>query len=330
VVLMDAETGAVLALVSHPAYDPEPLFVAPNAGDEAIGDAVDYWEQLESSEDGRLVLRPTQGQYVSGSVFKTLVAAAMIDSGRAQPDTVFRDEGALTVDSRVIIEENRPDPNKIDYTLAESYAYSLNVVFAQVGLQLGPDVLEDYARRFGFGETIPFDLSVLPSSLANDPAFIENPAGLAETAFGQGQLLVTPLQMALIVQAVVNDGEMMAPYLLQQVTDETGKVLTDHTSQVWKQPISADTAAKLQEMMIGSVEFGYASGAQMPGYVVGGKTGTAEVGDLTPHAWFTGFAGAEEPEYVVSVIVENGGSGGEVALPIGRELLRSAIERSVE
>lgn len=328
VVVMDAKSGAVRAMVSKPNFDPNRLSVNEGANvEEEIASATEYWNQLAQAAGSPLVLRPTQGLYVPGSIFKTITASAAIESGIYNADSVFRDEGALTVESRVIVEENRPDPNRVDYSLRDAYGYSLNVVFAQIGLQLGPDLLTEFSRKFGLEQSIPCDLLVNPSRIATDPNFLSNQVGLAETSFGQGQLQVTPLQMALTAAAVVNDGELMEPYLVERVTNASGDELSQHSPSVWKRAITSDTAATMRDLMVNSVQNGYASDAKIPGLVVGGKTGTAEVGEQEPHAWFVGFAGQGEPRYVVSVIVENGGAGSRAALPIGRELLKSAVER---
>ena len=328
-VVMDARTGAVLAMASAPTYDPNQLSTAAtNATAEELDAVTAYWDQLNAANGSPLLFRPTQGLYVPGSVFKTVTAAAALETGTATPDSVYRDEGALTVGARVIEERNRPDPNRVSYTLSDAYGYSLNVVFAQVGLQLGADQLATYAEQFGFADRIPFDLPVAESRIADDRSALTDQGLLAVTAFGQGQILATPLQMAMVVDAVANGGEMMRPSLVAAVQDGDGTTLSEQDPEVWRRAISEETAGQLQDMMVAAVESGYASGAAIDGYRVGGKTGTAEVGDQPPHAWFVGFAGVDEPEYVVAVVVENGGSGGEVALPIGRELLRTALERT--
>jgi peptidoglycan glycosyltransferase len=327
VVLLDAHTGAVLAMASAPAFDPNQLSVGTSASEPELDAARAYWESLQQSNDGRLVLRPTQGRYPPGSTFKTVTLTGALESGIATLDKVYRDEGALTVDSRVIIEQNRPDPNRVSYTLEEGYGYSLNVVFAQLGLELGASRLTEAAQRFGFGEPIPFDLPVVPSVVSVSPGYLTTAAGLAETSFGQGQLLATPLQMALVTVAVVNNGEVAAPYLVDRIQTRTGEVVERHQPRTWRRAMSPETAAQVEQAMRWSVERGYASGAQIPGAIVGGKTGTAEVGDRPPHAWFIGFAGRAEPQYVVAVVVENAGSGSEVALPIGKALLEAALQR---
>lgn len=328
-VLMDAKTGEILAMASNPSFDPNQLYA--NSGNQSeleIEQASAYWNILTKQEGSPLLFRPTQGLYAPGSIFKTVTLAAAIDSGIAKPDTAYRDEGAFKVDDRVIVEQNRPNENRVNYTLTEAYGYSLNVVFAQVGLQLGGERLADYAKRFGLGEDIPFDLPVAPSQISATPDFLSNRSSLADTAFGQGQLLVTPLQMAELAGAIANDGEMMRPYLLDHISDASGDALQQGKPRTWKRAIKSESAAEVRDIMIESVQNGYAAGAQIPGYVVGGKTGTAEVSGQQPHAWFIGFAGEEQPQYAVAVVVEHGGEGSKVALPIGRQLLQTALQRS--
>lgn len=324
-VLLDANSGAVLALVTSPGYDPNRLSVPLGASKEEIEGARSYFDALQADGRGPLLLRPIQGLYVPGSIFKTVTTAAALEFGIARPDTVYRDDGALAIDSRVIIEQNRPDPDRVSYTLQEGYGYSLNVVFAQVGLQVGAQRLEQMARALGFGEAIPFDLPVVPSQLARSPDFLTSQAGIAETAFGQGQLLVTPMQMALVAAAVVRDGTIPQPYLVEEIRRPDGTTVRRHQPVTWRRAFSDSTAQALRDVMVWSVEHGYASGARVEGAVVGGKTGTAEVGSGAPHAWFLGFAERGDKRIVVAVVVEHGGSGAQVALPIGRALLEAAL-----
>ena len=325
IVLLDADTGAVLALVTAPAFDPNLLSVPLGASADEVRRAASYLDRLREDGRGPLLLRPIQGLYVPGSTFKTITAAAALQSGVATPDTVYRDDGALVIDSRVIIEQNRPDPTRVSYTLREAYGYSLNVVYAQVGLALGASRLEETARAAGFGERIPFDLPVAVSRLTDSLNFLGAPAGLAETAFGQGQLLVTPLQMALVVTGVVRDGTLPEPYLVQETRDAAGAVGWHREPRVWRRAFDQETARALHELMTWSVEHGYAQAARIPGVTVGGKTGTAEVGERAPHAWFIGFAERGDRRVVVALVVEHGGSGAQVALPIGRTLLAAAV-----
>jgi peptidoglycan glycosyltransferase len=327
-ILMNAETGEVLAMAGQPSFDPNQLYAADGqVSAEEIAAVQGYWAGLTTDPSAPLVFRPTLGLYTPGSTFKTVTASAAIDTGTATPETIYRDEGVLEVDGRIIIEQNRPDENRVDWSLEEGYAWSLNVVFAQIGLQLGGEVLWDYAGRFGFGEEVPFDLPSSVSQLADEQADLSSRTLVADTAFGQGEIVVTPLQMALVAAAVANGGEIPEPRLVTQVLERDGEVLERFGEQTWRKAISENSAEQMRRLMVASVEYGYASGAQIPGVIVGGKTGTAETGTGEPHAWFIGFAEADDQRYVVAVVVENGGSGSQVALPIGRALLESTLNR---
>ena len=142
--------------------------------------------------------RATSGLYPPGSTFKTITAAAAIDTGVARPDTIYEDAGELTIAGHTLVEQNRPNEEQTLWSLTESFAWSLNVVFAQVGLQLGGDTLAEAARGWGWESDIPFDLPVETSRVSVTPGFLDDPVAVAETAFGQGELLATPLQMALV------------------------------------------------------------------------------------------------------------------------------------
>ena len=326
VVVMDPETGAVLTLAGAPDYDPNRLYTDSDSSEQRLAEVGAYWREIIAREDAPLLFRPVDGLYVPGSTFKMLTASAILDSGVSTAETLYRDEGVLEVDGRVIIEQNRPDESRVDWTLEESFAYSLNVVFARIGLELGAEGLQEYAERFGIGESPPIAIGAAPSQLAGDETQLTgNRTLVADTAFGQGELLVTPLQMALICSAIVNDGEIMEPYLVETVTDTDGGIVEQTSPSGWKQPISEQTAEAMRRLMEASAAYGYASAAQIDGLTVGGKTGTAEVGDGEPHGWFVGYASDGERSLVTAVIVENGGSGSTSALPIGRDLLASAF-----
>ncbi|HLL49961.1 MAG TPA: penicillin-binding transpeptidase domain-containing protein, partial [Thermomicrobiales bacterium] len=210
-VLLDIETGAVLTLASTPSFDPNALVVVTE-GDREPAQAT--FGGLTSDPRAPLVQRATSGLYPPGSTFKTITAAAAIDRGMAGPDTIYEDAGELTIAGHTLIEQNRPNDQQTLWSLTESLAWSLNVVFAQIGLQLGGDTLAEAARGWGWESDIPFDLPVEASRVSVTPGFLDDPVAVAETAFGQGELLTTPLQMALVAAGIGNDGEMMRPYLV--------------------------------------------------------------------------------------------------------------------
>ncbi len=322
-VLIDVKTGAVMALASNPHFDPNRIFTASPADRER---AVAYWNDLVGNPSSPLVLRATNGLFTPGSTFKVVSASAIIDAGFADPDKVYEDNGSLNVDGHIIIEQNRPDATQDSWTLRQGIAWSLNVVFAQVGLQLGKDLLSEYAGRFGFGHPIPFDIPVATSQLAGSPGFLDSLPALADTAFGQGQIQATPLQMALVAAAIANHGQLMAPRLVDRLTTQAGVTVRRVGPTVWQQPIAATSADQVASMMVTAVEEGVAQAASIPGYTVGGKTGTAETGDGEPHAWFIGFVGDPEPRYAVAVVLEHGGAGLAGSLAVGRDLLAAAVQ----
>lgn len=322
VVVLDAKTGAVVAMVSTPHIDPARL--AP--GQPNFSQA--YWDQLRGDPASPFVFRPTQGLYTPGSTFKTVTASAALDTGKARPDTRYEDRGALNVEGYQLIEANIPKgrEDQQSWTLTEGYEYSLNVVFAQVATRtLGGATLADYAGRFGFGAAAPFDLPTNASLLDSRPDFLNNAPAVAQTGFGQGQLLATPLQMAMIAATVANDGREMTPYLVSAVRRPDGGIATRTVPKVWRTPIRAETAAQMRAMMETSVASGYANAAAIPGVKSGGKTGTAEVTGAVPHAWYIGYAPGKNTTYAIAVLVENGGEGSTVAAPIAKITLQATL-----
>lgn len=322
-VVVDVHTGEIVAMASSPAIDASRIFAIDKTDRDA---ASQYWQETLADPRHPMINRAASGLYAPGSIFKVITAAAVIDSGIAEPDTVYVDTGALNVDGHIIVEENRPDDSIDSWTLLQGLAYSLNVVFAQVGLDLGAEAMESYARAFGFELAIPFDIETASSQIANSEEFLDSSVGLADTAFGQGELLVTPLHMALVAAGIANDSVIMQPTLVSSYSDSDGGLIQEVQPEIWNVPVSAETAADVQGMMIESVLNGYAFAAAQPGYLIGGKTGTAETGGGEPHGWFIGFGGVDAPQYAVAVVLEHGGSGGGDPAHIGGDLLAAAIE----
>lgn len=322
VVVLDAKTGATIAMVSNPHLDPAGL--APGQPEQSQA----YWERLRNDPTSPFVFRPTQGLYTPGSTFKAVTAAAAIDTGKARPETVYEDRGVINIEGFRLIERNIPRGRESQqaFTLSEAFAYSLNVVFAQVAARtLGGPLLADYARRFGFGEPLPFDLPTNTAIISNAPDFLQNAPAVAETGFGQGELLASPLQMATVAAAIANDGRAMEPYLVAGVRRADGTMAEQHAPKVWRTPIRAETAVQMRAMMENSVTTGYANAAAIPGTRVGGKTGSAEVPSGDAHAWFIGYATGKSTTYAIAVIVENGGEGSTVAAPIARQVLEATL-----
>lgn len=327
VVVLQPRTGEVLAMVSGPSFDPALLTPDPtkSASEEATRIRTE-WNRILNAGDSRLLNRAAQGLYSPGSTFKTITAAAAIDTGTARPEDVYQDPGRFVVQGHVIRDPNRPDPTKVNWTLADGYAYSLNAVFAQVGLQVGTAGIREYGRRLYYERDIPFDLPVRRSQLASSTAFLDNPVALADTAIGQGQLLSTPLEVALTTAAIANGGVMPEPYLVSGVRTAGGLNVYTRGYRPLTTAVRPETAAALTQMMIRTVQVGSGTTAQIPGIQVAGKTGTAQLGAGLPHAWFTAFAPANDPKVAVAVLVENGGEGYSVAAPIARDMIRAALQ----
>ena len=343
VVVLDPKTGAVLALVSEPGFDPAQLSFNPSAEDWQAENAriSAYWEYLNSDAAGQPLLnRATQGQYPPGSTFKTLTAASALENaGVAEPDSIrcFNqlnvEAGAPPVINAVEgLAGSTGDPSNLERV----YAYSCNVAFAQYALRLGPDRLEETARKFdifspadapsqyrGFA-----DLVTTASKLYVQPGFLNRAAALADTGYGQGQLLVTPLQMAMVAATIANDGIMMQPYLVQRVTRPDGGEAFNRSPRPIRRVMSAANAAKMQDNMraVAIYGFGRIVSDYVPGVAVGGKSGTAQhVPDLPPHAWFIAIAPIEQPRFAVCVMIEQGGEGSGAAAQLAGQVLQAAL-----
>jgi len=322
IVVLDIETGETLVLASNPTVDPNQLFTTGNDPEAAA-----YWDSLLNDPTTPLVSRANIGLYTPGSTFKTVTAGIAIEEGYAEPDSVYEDTGELNIDGRILPEFNRPDETRDEWTLSEGIAWSLNVVFAQVGMQVGGETYWEYGPKLGFGESIPYDVPVSESQIASDREALSDTNLVADTGFGQGQIQMSPLHLAMVAAMWANDGKMMEPYLVASVSDNDGNITRTTSPSVWKTPVSPETANAVEQMMVNAVNNGSITNAQVGGYVVGGKTGTAETGSGAAHSLFIGFIGNPEPKYAVAVVLEGGYGGQTSATAIGRDILVAAIER---
>jgi penicillin-binding protein A len=343
VVVLDPRTGAVIALASTPGFDPSQLAFDPSAPSWAAEDARidEYWRQLLSDSAGQPLLnRPTQGRYPPGSIYKTVTAVGTLENpANGQPDTITCPEQFVpdpnappVVNAVANLASRTGDPA----TLESVYAFSCNTAFAQYAVRLQPDGMIDIAGRFDIftpqrsprGYTEFNDLPTAESLLYVDPGFLNQPRGLADTGYGQGQLLVTPLQMALVAAAIANDGVMMRPYLVQQVTRPDGSMVREYGPRSIRRTMATATARRMRDYMSAVARFGFGSSVSdyVPGIAVGGKSGTAEhVPGAVPHAWFIAIAPIEEPRYAVAVMVESGGEGSSVGAALAGQVLAAAF-----
>lgn len=316
VVAIDPRTGAVLAMVTHPTFDPNVAVPSPGKNTEA------EWAALNADPARPLFDRATSGLYPPGSSFKVVTGAAALDAGIVSPDAPFDCDGSLLVHGYTIYDFARKSHGHLSFE--QALVVSCNITFAQIGLRLGAPALVKYAEMFGFNEVIPFDLPTAKSHIQD--AKTMDPVALASAAFGQGQDLATPLEMALVASTVANGGVLMRPYLVDEVRDYNNKIIEQVRPTEIRRVVDAQTAATLTDIMVKVVEDGTGTAARIDGVNVAGKTGTAEVGEGEPHAWFICFAPAEDPKVAVAVVVEHGGEGGRTAAPIARQVLETALE----
>jgi peptidoglycan glycosyltransferase len=339
IVALDPRSGAVLAIVSRPFFD-------PNASDDQLA-------KLQSDSAQPLFNRALQALYVPGSTFKTVTATAALDTRLVDLNQPFMCTTAVKIGTYSVDCKNSQHIPKLTYK--QAFAWSSNRVFGLTGLLLGfpklapintwlddkppgdypwaqsgasirpsADVLTDYARRFGFERSIPFDLPVATSQLKK-PSTEWSPELLVQTAFGQGEVQVTPMQMALIAAAVANEGRVPTPYVAAELRSGTVSRQLHEPGQFFSIASSADTAKTMLSYMVEGVDNGYAAKAAIAGVKVGGKTGTAEVGDGTSHSWFIGFAPADTPRIAIAVIMEHQGSGSDFATPAAQQVMRAAL-----
>ncbi|MBN1937035.1 MAG: penicillin-binding protein 2 [Anaerolineae bacterium] len=302
VVLLDVRSGDVLALVSHPTFDPNTL--------EAD------WPTLQFDPRNPLINRATQGLYAPGAILQTVTLAAALEAGLAEPTTIYTDDLGviLTVEPPIACPGNPP---KTRFTLAEAYTWPCSVQFARLGLQLGGEILADYTTRLGVGLSTGLPIDAATGRLLARGVWSDLLA--ARTAMGQGEVLVTPLEMALMVSTLANNGLRPAPRLVLQVGDED--VLPAGSP---RQVLRVETAQAVQQILAQSMR------ASMPDApaTVAGYAGSADSGlpGAPPHAWFIGFAPVEAPRYAVAVIAEHGIDGWAVAAPVGVTVLNQALK----
>ena len=319
VVALDPRSGAVLAMTTFPRYDPNDL---SSHDPERIRR---NWDRLVKDPDGPLLNRAADALYPPGSTFKVITAAAALENGvsvnQELPSPPVYDVPQTSADIRnfggAICGDSR-------LTLTEALEISCNTTFAALGVELGSEKLAAEAEKFGFNQPSPYQLPAATSSI---PEQQDVPA-TAQSAIGQRDVRVSPLQMASVAATIANGGRRMAPYVAQEVVSDKGRVVKRFEGEDLGQAIPERVAGDLQDMMRQVVESGTGTSAQIPGLQVAGKTGTAQhARGRAPHAWFIGFTGEGDRAIAVAVVVEQGGdvgseiTGGRTAAPIARRVM---------
>ncbi len=328
VVALEPSTGKILAMVSNPTYNPNVL------SSHDFGAVSDNRKRLLANEQRPLTNRATQEILPPGSTFKIVTAAAALESGQYQPDSLVRGGDVLDLP-----QTDNDLPNYATgvcgtgrITLTQALAQSCNTSFGAIGMQLGDDALREQAEAFGFGDTYLEDLPRQAVSRFPDPD-VDDPL-TAYSAIGQYEVAATPLQMAMVVAGVGNGGTVMRPYLVDEVRAPDLSVLDKTNPEPFRDAVSSTVARDLTQMLVETVDNGTAGPAAIPGIKVAGKTGTAQSqADRPNYAWFVSFAPADNPEVAVAVLVEDAGvaddliSGGGLAAPIAKSVMEAVINR---
>jgi peptidoglycan glycosyltransferase len=320
VVALDPRTGAILAMVSAPSYDPTKISTHNSATNTL------WWNRYLHDPAQPLLNRAISQTYPPGSTFKVITTAAALSGGKYNPDTVIPAPNRLTFPNGSPLSnfagETCSPSQKM--TLRDALKLSCNTAYGKLGIAVGSDAMQKQAQAFGFGQSLHVPMTTAKSSvpLERDAPFV------AQEAIGQHDDQVTPLQMAMVAAGIANHGVVMKPYLVAQERAPDSSVLSQASPQTLGRAVSDSVAAQLTSMMQTVVQSGTGTAAQIPGIAVAGKTGTAQHGTPAPYTWFISFAPADNPQVAVAVVVENTdphGTGGTVAAPIAKQVMEAIL-----
>ncbi len=313
-VVMDPDNGDILALASSPMFDSN-IFTDPNNNDIAA--------DLVRAGSRPLLNRAINGQYPPGSTFKLVVATAALETKKITPHTTFVCDGVFELGNAEFNcwKEGGHGPQDLE----QGIVHSCNVYFYNTGRKAGPDIIADYAQRFGLGKPTGIDLIGESSGLVPSPAWKRSRRNEkwyeGETinyAIGQGYLLVTPLQMAEVVSVFASGGSAPKPHLIKKIGSSEVSVPKPRQVNVSKKTLDMIRSAMRQ--VVDSAE-GTGQRARVEGVSVAAKTGTAQNPQGEPHAWFVGYAPADKPKVVMVVLIEHGGHGGYIAADISKKVI---------
>lgn len=321
VVALDPRTGEIMALVSGPTYDPNPI--ASHDG----GAADKAWKGYDEDPNKPMLNRALNESYPPGSTFKVVVSAAALKNG-ATPDTMVDSPRTYTPEQTTHAIQNFGGSScgGDRVTLQQALTVSCNTAYAMLGVDLGREKVRDQARAFGFEDkSLRCPLRVSESTVGP----LADPPSLAQSSIGQWDVRMTPLEGAMVAASVANDGELMSPYLVSEVQAPDLSILKKNNPKKYSQPLSKSNANELQKMMRSVVDNGTGRAARVSGVEVGGKTGTAEDGDeRLDHEWFIGYAIADgTPVAAVAVVLENAGTSSAEASAIAGQVLESAVKQ---
>ena len=296
IIVMNPTTGEIYCMYSNPTFNPDADYIGKN------------WNKLDSDPKKPFTSRATQSIKEPGSTFKIVTAIAALENGKG--DYVTEDTGSTVIDGRTYTNSTS---YKGEVDLRKAIEVSSNVYFAELSQEIGSDALKETAEKFYMckGQQIKLDIPVTDPGIDFESM---SSTGLAEAAFGQGTVNVTPLHMTMVAAAVANRGKLMRPYLVQKIAYSDGEVLKETTPEVINEEVMSEyTARVITEGMINCINGSNGTGkrAAVRGITVAGKTGTAQNPSGADHTWFIGFAPADNPQIAICVMRENsGGSGG--------------------
>ena len=321
IVVINPQTGAVLASASSPTYDPNRI--------------TEDWESLSTDETAPLLDRTRMSLSAPGSTFKTVTLAAAYHYDIASPSTVYPAPGAMDIGNAPVTNFERSDFASTD--LQTAMARSVNTVFGQVAVEIGPERLVQQSEDFGFNRRIPFDLSIQNSIMPNPEdmtewetawAGIGQPVGEHPHTDSEPGPQTNVYQMVLVAAGIANDGVVMRPFVIDHIASAEGArtILHQARPSQMSRAVSAEVADLVTESMIQTTNAGTGGAAAISGVQVAGKTGTAEVGtDRPSNAWYIGFAPADNPVVAVAVMIEGAGQGGHTAAPAARTVMEAAL-----
>lgn len=305
IVAMDPKSGEILAMVSLPDFN--------------VNTLTQEWSTVSEDTDSPLFNRATQGLYPPGSVFKIATAIGIIRAS-GQTDS-YNCTGTVIIDGKEFSDFDKKGHGEV--SLYEAFAKSCNTYFATKALEIGHSQLLKIAVELGFNEKLSIGLE---SSTSVFPINSKGDTDMAASGIGQGRILATPLNILTLFAGVANDGAMMEPYLVSEVTTPEGKLIKNHEQILVKRIGDINEMTELKEMLREVVKTGTGRNASIRNVAVAGKTGTAENPSGKNHAWFAGFAPFEDPKIAVVVILEEeGSSGGSSAAPIARDIMIHAL-----
>jgi peptidoglycan glycosyltransferase len=328
IVVTNPKTGAILAMVSKPSYDPNLI-----ATQDPVAEQSNYNElnQIPGINLNQNVSGPTGALLAPGSVFKLIDTAAALKSGKYNKDSVLPNPAEMSFPGIEYKLPNYAGGNCYTRSTA-SFAFALqqscNTPFASIALDLGQQAVGDQASKFGFGQDFGDQLKLdsAPSFFPSDPL---DDAGLAQSSIGQRDVRATPLQINTMTAAIANDGVQMQPNLIKAVRAPDLRTISEPKPQALRTSTTPEIARQINEWMVSVVDDGIAKRAAVPGVQVAGKTGTAELGNGLNNSWFTGFAPANDPQVAVTIVMEGVDitTGANLTSPNAKKIFEAVLNK---